>query len=63
LNAALNEEGANIIGDIKPVSVESIEVLKGTSAMIYGSRGYGGAILINAKIKLPEIGSRGFLFV
>jgi outer membrane receptor protein involved in Fe transport len=39
LKAALDEEGANTIGDIKPVSVESIEVLKGTSAMIYGSGG------------------------
>ncbi|HLP74773.1 MAG TPA: TonB-dependent receptor plug domain-containing protein [Bacteroidales bacterium] len=30
-------------------SVESIEVLKGTSAAIYGSRGYGGAILLTTK--------------
>jgi TonB-dependent SusC/RagA subfamily outer membrane receptor len=37
------------IGDIPPTSVESIEVLKGTSAMIYGSRGYGGAIVIKTK--------------
>jgi outer membrane receptor for Fe3+-dicitrate len=52
-----------LFGDIKPSSVESIEVIKGTSAMIYGLRRYGGAILIKTKIKLPEIGSRGFLFV
>lgn len=38
------------IGDIRPSSVESIEVLKGTSASIYGSRGYGGAIVIKTKI-------------
>jgi TonB-dependent SusC/RagA subfamily outer membrane receptor len=37
--------------DIPPVSVKSIEVLKGASATIYGSRGYGGAIVIDTKIK------------
>jgi len=41
----------NTIGDISPSSVESIEVLKGTSAIIYGSRGYGGAIVIKTKIQ------------
>jgi TonB-dependent starch-binding outer membrane protein SusC len=35
--------------DISPSQVESIEVLKGTSAAIYGSRGYGGVILITTK--------------
>lgn len=39
------------IPDIPPTSVESIEVLKGSSAAIYGSRGYGGAIVIKTKIK------------
>ena len=39
------------ISDIRPSSVESIEVLKGTSADIYGLRGYGGAILIKTKIQ------------
>jgi hypothetical protein len=39
------------IGDIRPSSVESIEALKGTSASIYGSRGYGGAIVIKTKIQ------------
>jgi TonB-dependent starch-binding outer membrane protein SusC len=34
---------------ISPAIVESIEVLKGTSAAIYGSRGYGGVILITTK--------------
>jgi TonB-dependent SusC/RagA subfamily outer membrane receptor len=34
---------------ITPASVESINVLKGTSATIYGSRGYGGAIVITTK--------------
>jgi TonB-dependent SusC/RagA subfamily outer membrane receptor len=33
------------------VSVKSIEVLKGASATIYGSRGYGGAIVIDTRIK------------
>jgi TonB-dependent starch-binding outer membrane protein SusC len=36
---------------IPPVQVQSIEVLKGTAAAIYGSRGYGGAIIIKTKIK------------
>jgi len=36
---------------IPPSAVESIEVLKGTAAAIYGSRGYGGAIVIKTKIK------------
>jgi TonB-dependent SusC/RagA subfamily outer membrane receptor len=35
--------------DVSPSLVESIEVLKGTSAAIYGSRGYGGVILITTK--------------
>jgi len=37
--------------DILPSSVKSIEVLKGTAASIYGSRGYGGAIIIKTKIQ------------
>lgn len=39
------------IGDISPTSVESVEVLKGSSASMYGSRGFGGVILISTKIK------------
>jgi TonB-dependent SusC/RagA subfamily outer membrane receptor len=39
----------NNITDILPSTVESIEVLKGTSAAIYGSRGYGGVLLITTK--------------
>lgn len=42
----------NSLPDIPPISVLSIEVLKGTSAAIYGSRGYGGAIIIKTKTKL-----------
>jgi len=42
------------IDDIPPSTIESIEVLKGTSAAIYGSRGYGGAILITTKVAQPE---------
>lgn len=41
----------NSIDDIPPSSVETIEVLKGTSASIYGSRGYGGAVVITTKKK------------
>jgi len=36
---------------ISPSSVESITVLKGSSASIYGSRGYGGAIVLKTKIE------------
>ena len=36
--------------DIPPVTVSSIEVLKGTSASIYGSRAFGGAIVIKTKV-------------
>jgi TonB-dependent SusC/RagA subfamily outer membrane receptor len=39
------------IGDISPTSVESVEVLKGSSASMYGSRGFGGVILISTRIK------------
>jgi TonB-dependent SusC/RagA subfamily outer membrane receptor len=35
------------VDDISPVLVESISVLKGSSASIYGSRGANGVILIN----------------
>lgn len=38
------------ISHIAPTTVESIEVLKGTSAAIYGSRGFGGAIVIKTKL-------------
>lgn len=41
----------NSVSDIPPSSVESIEVLKGTSASIYGSRGFGGAVVITTKKK------------
>jgi hypothetical protein len=34
---------------ISPTSVESIVVLKGSSAAIYGSRGYGGAIVLKTR--------------
>jgi hypothetical protein len=37
--------------DIPPVTVSSIEVLKGTSASIYGSRAFGGAIVIKTRIQ------------
>jgi len=37
------------IEDISPREVKSIEVLKGSSAAIYGSRGANGVILITLK--------------
>lgn len=36
---------------ISPSSVESIDILKGPSAAIYGSRGYGGVIILKTRIK------------
>ncbi len=39
------------ISGISPQSVKSIEVLKGSAASIYGTRGYGGVILIKTKIQ------------
>ena len=38
------------IENISPSSVQSIEVLKGAAASMYGSRGYGGVIIIRTKI-------------
>lgn len=44
----------NSIDDIMPQMVSSIEVLKGSAASIYGSRGANGVLLINLK-KAPDI--------
>ena len=41
----------NSFDGISPTSVQSIEVLKGSSASMYGSRGYGGVIIIKTKIQ------------
>jgi TonB-dependent SusC/RagA subfamily outer membrane receptor len=41
----------NDIPDIQPINVKSIEVLKGPAAAMYGSRGYGGVIIIKTKIQ------------
>jgi outer membrane cobalamin receptor len=41
----------NELPDIQPAQVLKLEVLKGTSAAMYGSRGYGGAIIIKTKIQ------------
>jgi TonB-dependent SusC/RagA subfamily outer membrane receptor len=41
----------NQLPDIPPATVKSIEVLKGTSAAVYGSRGFGGAVIIKTKLK------------
>ncbi|MGB8492241.1 MAG: TonB-dependent receptor plug domain-containing protein, partial [Bacteroidales bacterium] len=40
---------ATSIDYIQPQTVRSIEVLKGSAATIYGSRGANGVILINLK--------------
>ena len=40
---------ADDLDNIKPPMVESIEVLKDASAAIYGTRGYGGAVLITTR--------------
>jgi TonB-dependent SusC/RagA subfamily outer membrane receptor len=39
----------NSIDNILPAMVKSIEVLKGSGAAIYGSRGANGVILITTK--------------
>ncbi len=39
----------NDISYLSPSTVQSVEVLKSTAAAIYGSRGYGGVILITTK--------------
>lgn len=46
-------DGVNMdyIPNIPPVTVKSIEVLKGTAGAIYGSRANGGVIIINTKIQ------------
>jgi TonB-dependent starch-binding outer membrane protein SusC len=41
----------NELPDIQPALVKSLEVLKGTSAAMYGSRGYGGVIIIKTKLQ------------
>jgi TonB-dependent SusC/RagA subfamily outer membrane receptor len=41
----------NELPNIPPALVKSLEVLKGTSAAIYGSRGYGGVIVIKTKLQ------------
>jgi TonB-dependent SusC/RagA subfamily outer membrane receptor len=46
------------ISAIKPSYVEKIEVLKGSAAAMYGSRGYGGVILITTKIKNQDTGMK-----
>jgi len=38
---------------ISPSMVKSVEVLKGTSGAMYGSRGYGGVIIVTTKIEGP----------
>jgi TonB-dependent starch-binding outer membrane protein SusC len=37
------------LGEVEPYEIKSIAVLKGNSAAIFGSRGYGGAIIIRTK--------------
>ena len=38
------------LSNIPPATVESIEVLKGSAAAMYGSRGFGGVVVIKTKI-------------
>lgn len=42
------------IADVQPIQVESVEVLKGAAAAIYGSRGANGVIMIKLK-GAPEL--------
>jgi TonB-dependent SusC/RagA subfamily outer membrane receptor len=41
---------ASDLATIRPATLESVAILKGASAAIYGSRGYGGAILVTTKM-------------
>lgn len=50
-----------VVGDIQPVDVETIDVLVGSSASVFGSRGMGGVIAIYTKagttpIRKPSLG-------
>lgn len=47
----VNNVPVDDVSGISPSTVESIEVLKGSSAAIYGTRAYGGVILIKTKMK------------
>ena len=49
--ALVNVDGVptDDLDGIKPAVVESIEVLKDASAAVYGTRGYGGVVLITTK--------------
>jgi len=49
--AALIVVDMDALPDIPPMNVKSIEVLKGASAGMYGSRGYGGVIVIKTKLQ------------
>jgi TonB-dependent starch-binding outer membrane protein SusC len=48
----VNGVAVSYIDDILPSTVESIVYLKDASAAIYGSRGFGGVILIKTKIPI-----------
>jgi TonB-dependent SusC/RagA subfamily outer membrane receptor len=48
----VNGVPVNSVDDILPSTVESIVFLKDSSAAIYGSRGFGGVILIKTKISV-----------
>ena len=53
VNALIVVDGVYMdeLPDIPPFNVKSIEVLKGTAAAMYGSRGYGGAVIIKTKLQ------------
>lgn len=49
-SSAVEDDGANRIADINPEDIESVEVLKGSSASaIYGTRANAGVIIITTK--------------
>lgn len=43
------------VDDVAPIDVESVEVLKGPNASIYGSRGGDGVLIINTRQTGPQI--------
>jgi len=45
---------ATLFGDIDPRSIETVEVLKGPSAAIYGMNGAGGVLVLTTRIQVSE---------
>lgn len=54
LNDSTTREGPNqSLNSIDPLSVERVEILRGTASVLYGSDALGGTILITTRSRLP----------